>query len=285
MYQEPDAPYIDYRQYRFGARRIVVRGPEEPVTQPYIVCLGAAQTFGRFVDIPYPQLLQERLRVRCINLGVAGGGPELFLADEDVLALCAGAKACVLQVMSGRSVSNAFYQVEPRRNAIITSFSDELKNVIADLRRKKKKLFAHDVLVKISETQDEAVTKRVFDDVRRAWIDTTLQLLERISTHRILFWFSEREPGAGDTYLHGHVLMKYPQLVDRDMIRSVRHQADDYVACVASAGMPQSLLRDGSPVLFRPNGAPRLENTYYPSPEMHEAAADALSEPLRRVLG
>ena len=285
MYQKADAGFIDYRQYRFGSSKVLVRGPEEPIAKPYIVCLGAAQTFGRFVEQPFPRLLQERLGVRCVNLGAAGGGPDLFLADEEILALCAGAEACVLQVMSGRSINNGYYRVEKRRNAIVASVSPDLRDVAQAMRQERRKLSAHDFLQKVKQQKDPDLAQRVFDEVRRAWIEAYARLLKDIRTHRVLFWFSERPPESREKYTHGGALMKFPQLVDKGMIEAVRLHADDYVECASSDGMPQSLLRNGAPVLFTENGLPRAKNPYYPSPEMHASAAEALAAPLRKVLG
>lgn len=284
MYQKTDAGFIDYQQHRFGSTKSLMRGPLEPIGKPYIVCLGAAQTFGRFVERPFPRLLQERLGVRCVNLGAAGGGPDLFLADKEILALCAGAEACVLQVMSGRSINNAFYSVEQRRNAIIKYFAPELRDVIWDMRQKGRKLMAHDVLLKIRQKKNPQLTQRVFGEVRRAWVEAYWRLLSDIRTYSILFWFSERTPDSKEAYEHQGKWMKFPQMVDKSMIDAVRPRADAYIECISSAGLPQSLLRNGKSVVFTEKGAPKDENPYYPSPEMHALAADALLEPLRKAL-
>ena len=284
MYQKADAGFIDYQQYRFGSGKAVFRGPPEPIAKPYVVFLGAAQTFGRFVELPFPKLLQQRLGMRCVNLGAAGGGPDLFLQDEEILALCAGAEACVLQIMSGRSVSNRFYEVDGRRNAVVKSVSPELREVVAAMERNGRKLFAHDILAKIEQLKDENLTRAVFDEVRSAWVAAYVRLLANIDTHRILFWFSERSPDSRETYSHRRSLMKFPQLVDKEMIEAVRPFSNAYVECVTSAGMPQSLLRNGAPMLFNPSGAPKRDNPYYPSPEMHQVAAEALCEILGKRL-
>ena len=40
----------------------------------------------------------------------------------------------------------------------------------------------------------------------------------------------------------------------------------------------------GEPVLFRPTGAPINENRDFPSPEMHDSAADLLLPEIQRLL-
>jgi hypothetical protein len=84
-----------------------------------------------------------------------------------------------------------------------------------------------------------------------------------------------------------------PQLVNREMVDEIRRHADDYVECVSSRGLPRKLLdRNGRPVavarnynLWRPERPQRyFEDSYYPSPEMHEEAAAALMPACRRLL-
>ena len=69
---------------------------------------GAAQTFGRFVERPFPTLLAERLGLPALNLGAGGAGPRHFDRPEYLDALNR-AEAVVLQVLSGRSASCSLF--------------------------------------------------------------------------------------------------------------------------------------------------------------------------------
>jgi hypothetical protein len=83
----------------------------------------------------------------------------------------------------------------------------------------------------------------------------------------------------------------FPQLVNRSMVEQVRPLADDYVECVSSRGSPQPLISrlTGEPasVAHRGDLRPGTQefNSYYPSPEMHEDAANALLEACRKYVG
>ena len=66
---------------------------------------------------------------------------------------------------------------------------------------------------------------------------------------------------------------------------SVAGSADAYVECVTDVGLPQDLTVDGRTVLYRPSGAPIEQNREFPSPEMHQAASEALMPEVRRLLG
>jgi hypothetical protein len=68
------------------------------------------------------------------------------------------------------------------------------------------------------------------------------------------------------------------------MIDAVRTSADAYVECVTQVGMPQDLRVDGRTVLYRPSGQPIDENREFPSPEMHDAAVQALEPTIARLL-
>jgi hypothetical protein len=81
----------------------------------------------------------------------------------------------------------------------------------------------------------------------------------------------------------------FPQLVNGTMVKEVRRQCDHYVECVSARGVPQILLDrfTGERVTVTDpwTSQPWVQNWYYPSPEMHEAAADALEPDCRRLLG
>ena len=74
--------------------------------------------------------------------------------------------------------------------------------------------------------------------------------------------------------------LKYPHYVDQAMLDAVTPFVDKVVYCISSEGMPQSLLVDGEAVLQSPFGMPVRENRYYPSPEMHQQAAEVLARPV-----
>jgi hypothetical protein len=72
------------------------------------------------------------------------------------------------------------------------------------------------------------------------------------------------------------------------MVQEIKPLADDYVECISARGLPQPLVSrfTGEPasVVHRADlGAGKQDfNTYYPSPEMHVDAADALIEACRK---
>ena len=78
-YQKPDQALINYDVYQWGRLNQIYRGPQVSLDQPYVACLGAAQTFGRYAERPFPAVLGDVLNMPCANFGTGGAGPGFFL--------------------------------------------------------------------------------------------------------------------------------------------------------------------------------------------------------------
>jgi len=105
----------------------------------------------------------------------------------------------------------------------------------------------------------------------------------------ILFWFSQRPPEYDESYSDVHSLFgEFPQLVNRQMVEQIKQFSDDYVECISARGLPQPLVSrftgEAASVMHRADlgGGTQEFNTYYPSPDMHADAADALIEACRK---
>lgn len=282
MYQKPDQAFIDYDGYVWGRLSQVYRGPKPDLSQPYIACIGGAQTFGRYVEKPFPALLGEMLGRQVVNFGTANAGPGFFLRDSEVLEAASAADLCVVQVMSARSLSNRLFKVKLARNAQIEAVSKALEDLFPHVDFETF-TYAHNMLNQIAEDDPEKFLA-VETELKTAWVARTRVLLQSIQTKRVLLWFSERSPNEGPKVTAENPALKYPQFVDQEMIDAVSPLADEVVYCVTSKGMPQDLTKGGAPVLQTPFGMPVTENRYYPSPEMHAAAAEALRRPVAELL-
>ncbi|MFV0475822.1 MAG: DUF6473 family protein [Pikeienuella sp.] len=282
MYQKPDQAFINYDGYRWGRLNQIYRGPRPDLSAPYIACLGGAQTFGRYVARPYPALLGEALGVTAANFGAGSAGPGFFLRDSTVLEAASAADLCVIQVMSARSLSNRLFKVQLGKNAQIEAVSRALESLFPHVDFETF-TYAHNMLNQIAE-EDPDKFLTVEAELKEAWVARMRVLLDSIDTKRVLFWFSERSPDHDPADGENRQALQYPQFVDQEMLDAVTPMVDRVVRCVSSAGVPQSLLREGRTVLQTPFGMPISENRYYPSPEMHEAAAAALAGPVRELL-
>lgn len=272
FYQEADGAVFDYALHELeGVPRQLFRGPAVDVSRPYIACIGAAQTFGRFCHRPYPQLLGERLGIQVLNLGIGGAGPRAFLAPH-LLEWLNGAVAVVVQVLSGRSESNSFFDNSRKGTQRGVRVSDGVS-----MRYEQ---FLGEMIA--TEPVDRVV--RAVAETRDNYVANMCRLLDGIRCPRILLWLSKRTPrytaGFGSVQA---ALGAFPQLVDEGMVDRLRTHADHFVECVSSDGLPQRLWAATAPVDGTTLQDGVLFNHYYPSPEMHAKAAALLEGACREA--
>lgn len=276
-----DDPLFDYELYRFGRSRQLFRGPQQDMRGRYLSFIGASNTFGRFNDTPFPDLVGEECGLPVLNLGTEGAGPGFFLGDAEVLRAASDADVCVVQVMCSVALSNRMFAVRPRRNLRLHSVSDLLIGIFPEVEFDRFG-YVHGMLRHL-RALDENRFKLVLNEIKNAWIGRMQTLLSTIETKTVLFWFAQRSPDEMTNEIGEPVA--YPHFIDRAMIDSVAGSADCYVECITQMGLPQDLTVDGKTVLFRPTGEPVNENREFPSPEMHRVAAEAVLPEVKRLIG
>jgi hypothetical protein len=267
-YQERDHEIIDYEVFRLP-RTGELRGPEPRTLAPgeYFTCVGAAQTFGCYCQQPYPTLLAERLGVPALNFGFAGAGPRFFYPA--LIKYVNAGRFAVVQVMSGRSEDNSVFESGGR----------EYLQRRADGER----LGAEPAYKELLEREGQERARAVVEETRANWVQSFSALLEAIEVPKILFWFSRRSPDFDDDYSDVFAMFgEYPHLVNRAMVEQLKPLSDDYVECVSSRGFPQRLVNrfTGEPASVKHRADLGYTwdgyDLYYPSPEMHVDAAEAL---------
>jgi hypothetical protein len=241
----------------------------------YFVCLGAAQTFGRFCERPFPSLLAERLKIPVLNISHGGAGPAFFDHSPKLLSYLNGARFVIFQVMSGRSESNSLFESDG----------------VGFYRRRSdgQSLGCDQAFGEVLKTQPKATVMRVVEETRKSWVESYRRLTAPIRAPKVLLWFGIRTPAYPQSLRNLTGLFgAFPQLVNEAMVADIRRECDRYVECVTARGMPQLLLDrfTGERVTISDpwTSQPWMENWYYPSPEMHEDAAHALEPACRSVL-
>jgi hypothetical protein len=280
--------------------RLTFRGPSPETldTGDYFTCVGAAQTFGCFCELPFPTLLSQRLNLAALNLGYGGAGPEFFDRHESLDCYINRGKFVIVQVMSGRSQSNSIFEcrgleyltrrVDGARVGSDQGYSDLLFGVpnvsSALLRRVCRRMCPRLVVPQLISA---GRVKQVVAETRRGWLESYRRFLARIKVPVVLLWFSKRPPHYRETLQNvGTLFGEFPHLVNEEMVRQVRILCEEYVECVTTNGSPQPLFNrfTGEPTCVDPQldrvdlagGSKWSHNVYYPSPEMHEDAATAL---------
>ncbi len=301
-YQERDAEVVDYQMARLGDTGLFFRGPvpKSLGKKGYVVCLGAAQTFGCFCDNPYTVLLGKELGLPVLNLGYGGAGPLFFLRHTKLLPWINNACAVVVQVMSGRSEDNSLYEsggleYMTRRSDGKRLSADEAFRRILDVNYLWRHVPRGRTLAReLLRLYGRPRVKALVCETRRNWVNNCQKLLNRIDPPVVLFWFSRRTPEYTDRYdsLQGF-FEDFPQLVNQSMMEEILPHSDCYVECVTKRGSPQKLIsrQTGAPVAVDPakdrpdlGGELWTHNKYYPSPEMHEDGAAVLVPALRDLL-
>lgn len=284
-YAAPDRDVADYHVYcldpqvrdRQTGTGLLLRGPAPRTlaAAQYFVCIGAAQTFGRFCAKPFPTLLQERLELPAVNLGRGGAGPAFFAEENDrLLEYVNRARFAVVQVMAGRSGSNSIF--ESKGLGYYTRRADGAG------------IGCDQAFRELLATRDVSDVKKIVAETRQHWVESYIELFNAIKVPKILLWFSERRPGYRESYKDVYALFgQFPQLVNAEMTKRIRRYCDEYVECVSNDGLPHVLINrfTGLPTTVTdPWGGVWNKNGYYPSPEMHREAADALEKVCRKYV-
>jgi Sulfotransferase family/Domain of unknown function (DUF6473) len=272
-YQKRDNEVIDYEVFMLPGTRWPLRGPAPSriAVGEYFACVGAAQTFGCFTQRPFPALLEGRLDLPALNLGYGGAGPRLFIGHQAVMNYINQARFAVVQIMSARSEDNTRFDSRGLEQLIRRS---DGKRIAADAAYRE--LLAN-------ESRDTVAV--VVEETRANWVRSYSALLGMIEVPTVLLWFSVRPPDYEESYADVEALFgEFPQLVNRDMVDQIKDLSDEYVECISSRGFPQPLVSrfTGEPVSVDLASERQELNDYYPSPQMHEDAADALLEACRR---
>jgi len=278
-YQKRDAEIIDYQLYQLDGIHLPLRGPKPSSLEKgsYFTCVGAAQTFGCYCEEPYPRLIGDELGIETINFGAAGVGPSFFVGRQGIIDYINNGLFTIVQVLSGRSVSNHLYESNGRE--MLTRKSDGTKQGAEPMYRD------------LIESKDYREINKVLHDTRRNWVSETITLLQSIKVPKILLWFSIREPEySAEMNRVRDFFGSFPQLVNLEMVELLKPYVSGYVECVSSEGLPQKLFSryDGQPVSVNKRedlgGGQRSINAYYPSPQMHRLAADLLIPESKKLI-
>jgi hypothetical protein len=260
---------LEYYPCRYGTSRLLFRGPRKLLDGAYVAFLGSTETYGRFVEAPFPALLEERLSVSCANFGLVNAGVDLYLNDPAVTALAAAAEAKVVQVMGAQNLSNRFYAVHPRRNDRFLRASERLQDLYPEVDFTEFHFVRH-MLGRLSEISAERFAA-VAEELRQAWVARMKHLLTQIRGPVVLLWFAEApvpEAGAGPG-------ARDPLFVTRAMIEALRPRV---AAMVEVAASPRATALGTQGMVFSDFEACVAEALL--GPAAHQEAAQALEDVL-----
>lgn len=261
----PDHPTVSY-----PGSGLRFRGPAGDPTQAHILCLGGTETFGRFVETPYPSDLAGRIGTPVINMGVAGGGLDVVLGDAAIAAACNTATAIVLQVQGAQNLSNRLYTVHPRRNDRFLRASGILRTIYRDVDFTEFHFTRHmlDHLRTLSADRFDIV----LDELRAAWTARMSRFLLDALVPVHLLWLSCRAP---ETNAPDDALGDEPLFVTADMLDTVAERAASLsVIAIPHPGDAAAERRQSA------NGDVDAAARMLPGPAAHARAAEVLARVL-----
>ncbi len=265
---------LDYFPCRYGNSKLLFRGPRKKMAGEYIAMIGGTETYGKFIEKPFPTLVGEAMEMECVNFGCVTAGVDVFSNEIPVIEACSQARVTVIQAIGAQNMSNRFYAVHPRRNDRFLQASTLLKTVFREVDFTDFSFTKH-LLTTLQEVSEERFNI-VCDELKEAWIARMKLLLGKIEGKTVLLWFADRTPDAA-TNTNG--LGREPVFVDRRMIEEIRPYVTEVVEVVASEA---ALAMGTEGMKFSSMERPAAADVM--GPAAHEEAAQALLEPLSRLI-
>ncbi|WP_217360399.1 DUF6473 family protein [Ruegeria arenilitoris] len=270
-YHESGATGVEESVCRYGASKLWFRGPKRALQVPYVACVGGTETFGRFVDSPFPAALEQRLKKQCLNLGSLFTGAGGLARDPEILSLMNGAEVCVLQLPSALNQSNRFYRVHLRRNDRVLEATSDLSALYPEVDFADVHFVRHLMsrLSAFSDARFEVVTA----ELRRAWAEALRTLLDNVTSRVLLLWLDWDHSAAVGPDAHG---VSDPVPITQAMIDGV---SDGGVATVKMTVRPSGASDDLEDMLFGTMQQPMAEHMI--GPATHRAIAERLLPAIR----
>lgn len=194
---------------RYGNSKLVCRGPRKPLDAPFVAFLGGNETYGKFVQRPFPSYVEETLGLACVNLGCADAGLDTFAHDHEIVSVAGRAHLAVIQVMGAQNLSNRYYRVHPRRNDRFLQATPLLARAFRGIDFTEFNFNKHllGALCRASPSRFEAVR----DELRRVWAERMRRLIKAVGHRPLLLWLRYRDTLPGP-------LGADPLLVTRSML-------------------------------------------------------------------
>ncbi|MEM5476238.1 DUF6473 family protein [Pacificibacter sp. AS14] len=273
-YQNSSDSALNYFPCRYGKSKLLFRGPKKNLQDDYIACVGGTETYGKFVEIPFSELVGEGLNMTSINLGCVNAGTDVFLTDETVMNICKHAKATVLQISGAQNMSNRFYAVHPRRNDRFLRASTLLKTIYREIDFTDFNFTRH--LLTTLEAESKEKFAMVRQELKDAWVARMRTMIQKMPQNLVLLWVSDRSPDDAEACnaLHGD-----PLFVDRDMIEEIRPLVKCIVEVVAS---PQDITQGFELMTYSDLDA--LSAREMLGPIVQSKVADAVTQALARLI-
>jgi hypothetical protein len=274
MHLDAGAGALDYFPCRYGASRALFRGPQRDLSGPYVAVLGGSASFGKYVARPYPELLEQTLKLPVANLAAQNAGPDLYLSDPAALKIAAGAAVAIVQITGAEGLSNPLYSVHARRNDRFLAATSALRALYPQVDFTEIHFTHH--LLTVLRRADPVRFGTVLQILKETWVDRMQSLLARLPCWRVLVWLSDTalqpsavdpDPGFG------------PWLVDRAMLSALTGPTTQLAEIVAST----TALTEGAAGMTFP-ATEALQARALPGAAVHAEVAERLAPEVARLM-
>ncbi|MEL6467701.1 MAG: DUF6473 family protein [Pseudomonadota bacterium] len=218
---------LDYLPCRYGNSKVLFRGPRRSLDDPFVAFFGGTITYGKFVQTPFPDLIEQTIGTTCVNFGSLNGGVDVFATDPYLRDVSGMAMTTVIQITSPRNMSNRFYRVHPRRNDRFVEASALLRAIYREVDFAEFN-FTNHMLTRLQLMSPERF-ETVVEELQTAWVARMRLVLSQINGRTVLLWASRQTPEESAEDLEGDL-----GLVSRPMIDKVSELATEYVEAVIS---------------------------------------------------
>lgn len=285
-YSKRDHEIVDYKYYEIeGIPGVRFRGPPLPQavldSGQYFTCLGGAQANGIFVERTFGDILSERIGVPVLNLSVGGAGAGFYLQAPRLLDLVNKGCFSIIQVMTARTEPNSRYGAYGFVEAMIDLETGQ-------------QISTMEAWTRMFNEERERAPQYVAESLEN-WVRRYRELASEVKVPKILFYFAHKDLhekidyNASDTM---EIVGRFPQFVDSASVNEIRPLFDEYVECRSTRNYGYPLVSrftgepvevDGGTMGAFADGMKWSTNHYYPSPQMHEDAADVLAGAVQRL--
>lgn len=204
----------EYQPCDYGYSRFKFRGPQCDVARPHVAYLGGAETFGRFLRQPYPDLVRQGTGLGALNLGVVNAGVDLYLKNPRFLHLTQQAQAIVIELPGAAQLSNPYYDVHPLRNDRVLRPHPQLRRMFPDIDWINIHFIRH--FLGQLYAQSPADFDHIVKGVQQTWITRMQELITQFHQPVHLLWCNNDAGGDAATT---------PLFVTAQMVDKLRHLA------------------------------------------------------------
>mgnify|MGYP006969372071 FL=1 len=265
---------IDYAACSYGRSANLFRGPQQRLREDYVAFIGGTETFGRFIETPYPALVEAALGLPAVNLGCQRAGIDAFVSSHSLVDICAKARVTVIEVLGAPNMSNRHYTVDTRRNECFLRASKALKTIFPEVDFRRFETTA-DLLIGLARVCPQRL-HAVRQELQTAWVARMRTLMDQIGGPVVLLWAADHAPFARAA---GGTICRSPVFIDRAMLNAVAPRADAMVEVVITE---DEIEAGRSDMVFDAFEAPAAQELL--GPVAHRRIAGELTAVLVRLL-